>query len=179
MHRQAFEALGYHVSSFPLGPGDPLDPALWQAPDLVVLLGRPEEMLGDLGRCTEAGIPVAVEKPVGRNAEELAPFAELAARQRAFVSVAQPHLLNRFWDICTGEAGGPLSHLSFRLVNGPPQRYAQMGVPWVLDREQAGGGVLRNLGIHGASAFQKAAPGEVQIHSCVLNRRLYCTEAEE
>lgn len=173
IYREAFAALGYPLAL------STLDAVLAQPPALTVLLGRPQEMLRDLRRCLEAGLPVAIEKPVGRSAGELAPIAELARQKGAFVSVAQPHLQNYFWKVCTETAGGPLSHLRFRLVNGPPGRYVQIDVPWVLDAAQAGGGVLRNLGIHGVSAFLKAAAGEVQVHSCVLSRRLYGTEVEE
>ncbi|GMA15139.1 Gfo/Idh/MocA family oxidoreductase (plasmid) [Deinococcus metallilatus] len=179
LHLQAFAASGQPVSFPPESAEDPLEAALAQSPELLILLGPPGDMLRDLRRCLEAGIPVVLEKPVGRAAGELAPLAELAQRWGAFVSVAQPHLQNRFWAVCTGEAGGPLSHLRFRLVNGSPRRYRQMGVPWVLDEQRAGGGVLRNLGIHGISAFLKATSGRVQVHSCVLSRRLYWTEAEE
>lgn len=178
MHREAFAASGYELRS-PEGGRDALDAVLAHPPDLLVLLGPPAEMRRDLRSCLEAGIPVALEKPVGRSAEELAPLAALAHQRGGFVSVAQPHLLNDFWKVCTEGAGGSLSHLRFRLVNGSPHRYVQMDVPWVLDVEQAGGGVLRNLGIHGISAFLKATSGEVRVHSCVLSRRLFGTEVEE
>jgi predicted dehydrogenase len=90
--------------------------------------------------------------------------------------VAQPHLPGEFWTVCSG---GPLSHLRFRLVNGAPQRYVAWGVPWVMQTAVAGGGALRNLGVHGISAFLKATTGEVRVHACVLSRRLYHTGAEE
>ena len=179
MYLEAFRAVGYPVTAVEQDSGCSLEAVLARSPDLLVLLGPPEEMLRDLRRCIEVGCPAALEKPVGRNSGELAPLVELAARRGAFVSVAQPHLLNRFWEVCTEEAGGPLSHLRFRLVNGPPQRYVQLGVPWVLDAARAGGGALRNLGVHGISAFLKATSGAVQVHGCVLSRRLYRTEVEE
>lgn len=178
MYLQAFGAVGHPLRDSSVADGD-LDRVLKSRPDLVILLGTPQNMLRDVRMSVEAGVAVAVEKPVGRCADELEPLAALVQQRGAFVSVAQPHLLNEFWDVCTPESGAPLSHLRFRLVNGSPERYAAWGVPWVMQTEVAGGGALRNLGVHGVSAFLRATIGEVQIHSCVLSRRLYHTEAEE
>lgn len=179
MYLQAFEAVGQPFQNGENALEDNLERVLESGPELLVVLGTPQEMLRAVGRCIEAGVPVAAEKPVGRNAAELEPLAELARQYGAFVTVAQPHLLGEFWDVCTPEAGGPLSHLRFRLVNGSPERYSALGVPWVMRADVAGGGVLRNLGIHGISAFLKATTGEVQVHSCVLSRRLFQMEVEE
>lgn len=179
MYLQAFEAIGQPLQDNGSAAEHDLERALESRPDLLILLGRPQEMLRDVQRSVEAGVAVAAEKPIGRNADELEPLAKLAHQRGAFVSVAQPHLLNEFWGVCTPQSGGPLSHLRFRLVNGSPQRYAEWGVPWVMQTEVAGGGALRNLGVHGISAFLKATTGEVRVHSCVLSRRLYHTEAEE
>lgn len=179
MYLQAFEAAGQPFGNGGDAAEGDLDRLLASGPDLLVVLGTPQEMLSEVGRCIAAGVPVAAEKPVGRSAAELEPLADLARRRGAFVTVAQPHLLGEFWDVCTPGAGGPLSHLRFRLVNGSPERYAAWGVPWVMQAEVAGGGVLRNLGIHGVSAFLKATDGEVQVQSCVLSRRLFGMETEE
>lgn len=177
MYLEAFSKLGLPLEE--IGADGNLDAALAARPDLLVVLGTPQQMLGDLRRCVEAGIPAATEKPVGRAADELAPLAELARQRGAFVDVAQPHLLGEFWDACAPQQAGPLSHLRLRLVNGSPHRYAAWGVPWVTRPEVSGGGVLRNLGVHGVSAFLKATGGEVRVHSCVLSRRLYGMGAEE
>ncbi|OLV17332.1 Oxidoreductase [Deinococcus marmoris] len=178
MYLQAFGAVGQPLHDS-RGAEDDLDEILASRPDLLILLGTPQDMLRDVQRSVEAGVAVVVEKPVGRCADELEPLAALAQQRGAFVSVAQPHLLNEFWDVCTPELGGPLSHLRFRLVNGSPERYAAWGVPWVMQTDVVGGGALRNLGVHGVSAFLKATTGEVQVHSCVLSRRLFQMETEE
>lgn len=179
MYLQAFEAAGQPLEPIQAVTDAGLGAALENRPALLVILGTPQEMASDVRRCIETGVAVAAEKPVGRSAAELEPLAELARQQGAFVTVAQPHLLGEFWDVCTPEAGGPLSHLRFRLVNGSPERYAAWGVPWVTHPDVAGGGALRNLGIHGIGAFLKATTGEVQVQSCVLSRRLFGMETEE
>lgn len=179
MYLQAFEAIGQPFWNGSDAAETNLEVMLRSRPELVVVLGTPQDMLREVEGCISAGVAVAVEKPVGRHAAELEPLAALARQQGAFVTVAQPHLLGGFWDVCTPEAGGPLSHLRFRLVNGSPERYAAWGVPWVTHPDVAGGGALRNLGIHGIGAFLKATTGEVQVQSCVLSRRLFGMETEE
>jgi len=179
MYLKAFEVINQPLLNSGGVAGHDLDRVLKSSPDLLIVLGKPQDMLSEVTRCIEARVPVATEKPVGRNAAELEPLTVLARQRGAFVTVAQPHLLGDFWKVCTPEDGGALSHLRFRLVNGSPQRYAAWGVPWVMQADVAGGGVLRNLGIHGISAFLKATTGEVQVHSCVLSRRLFQMEVEE
>ena len=76
----------------------------------------------------------------------------MAARQRdRFVAVA---LVNRIAGVveALGDAGR-IAHVYFRIINGPPRRYRDWGVPWMLDPRQSGGGALRNLGVHGVDAF--------------------------
>lgn len=157
---------------------DSLDALAEARPDLVVVLGRPDEMLRTTRFLIERSIPVAVEKPVGTDPAALHALAELARERRAFVSVAQPHLLNEFWAQIPDDPG-PMSHFRFRLINGSPGRYPQWGVPWVLDRSVGGGGVLRNLGIHGVSAFQQLVKGAGHLHSALLSNVLYGLEVEE
>ena len=54
---------------------------------------------------------------------------------------------------------GQVAHAHFRIVNGPPERYAHDGVGWVVDPSIGGGGALRNLGIHGVDAALMLASG--------------------
>ncbi|TJW57928.1 MAG: gfo/Idh/MocA family oxidoreductase, partial [Mesorhizobium sp.] len=76
----------------------------------------------------EAGIPLILEKPAASSTAALAELRDLARQHQAFVSVPLP---NRFGPAVTaferlrsqGRAGA-VAHCQFRLVNGPPQRYA-------------------------------------------------------
>jgi predicted dehydrogenase len=43
---------------------------------------------------------------------------------------------------------GPLSHMSLRSIRPSSDRYVEWGAPWMLDPAIAGGGCLRNVGIH-------------------------------
>ena len=81
-----------------------------------------------------------------------------------------------------GQAGrlGALSHSNFCLINGPPERYVQDGCGWVLDAAASGGGVLRNLGIHGVDAFLGlAGEQDVAIEHVAFGRPLHGTPVED
>jgi len=155
-----------------------LSALLRERPDLVIVLGRPDEMIHLARELIPSGVALALEKPVGTGADQTAALAELVRQHGSFVAVAQPHLSTEFWQILPPQPG-PLSHFRFRLVNGSPQRYTDWDVPWVLDRAQAGGGVLRNLGLHGISAFQQLTGSGAQVHSALLSSALYGLETEE
>lgn len=189
MYLEAFSALGTEIGLFFFPEGeltwwglDPQPPRLASLedvaaarPDAVLVLGRPDWMLATVRRCLELGLRVGVEKPVGTDAAAL---QALSASAGAQVMVAQPHLLNDFWRFVPPDPGR-LSHFRFRLINGSPQRYRDWGVPWVLKRGVAGGGVMRNLGVHGISAFQKLTGQGVEVRSALLSSVLYGLEVEE
>lgn len=145
-------------------------------PDLVIALGTPAAVLETAGWLIEARIPCIVEKPIGLTGEDVARIADAAETAGTFVSVPLVNRYSTLWRRLEGladegRAGTPV-HANFRVVNGPPERYRAMGVPWMLDAARSGGGCLRNLGIHGVHAFQHFVGGEaVDVVSCVVDRR--------
>ena len=147
-------------------------------PDLVIVLDTPPKMLETTRVLIEQGVAVAVEKPVGNDAAALLELAGMARDRGALVSVAQPHLLNDFWQQLPADPGR-LSHFRFRLINGSPQRYRDWGVSWALDPAVGGGGVLRNLGIHGVSTFRQLAGEAPEVHAALLSSVLYDLDVEE
>jgi predicted dehydrogenase len=133
------------------------DPAavLHDRPDLVVALGRGPEAATQLAWLIEQDIPVLADKPIGLSHADVAPLAAAAEQRGRFVAVA---LVNRIAGVfgALGDAGR-YAHVYFRIINGPPQRYRDWGVQWMLDARQSGGGALRNLGVHGIDAFLSLA----------------------
>lgn len=147
------------------------------APDLVVLMGHPTTLPARAQALIEAGIPLILEKPAASNTAAIAELAQLAAKTKGFVGVPLP---NRFGPIFHAhrqlqEAGraGRLAHASFRLVNGPPERYRQDAVDWLLDPAIGGGGALRNLGIHGVDAVLSLAQGPATLVSASVGNRIH------
>ena len=132
----------------------------------------------------ETGIPFAMEKPIGISASDVAPLVDLAAARNAFVAVP---LINRYSGLwrqldALEEAGrvGPRSHFHFRVINGPPERYALDGVGWMLDPAIAGGGCMRNVGIHTVDGFLRYTGGEsTEVLGAAISYRAHGQAIEE
>ncbi|WP_332711311.1 Gfo/Idh/MocA family protein [Pelagibacterium mangrovi] len=168
------------VSGVPAIEG--FDEALGMA-DLVVLMGHPSDVPDQARRVIEADVPMIIEKPAVARTAELEALCALADARSAFVGLPLP---NRFGPapieyrrLVDENRAGPLAHASFRLVNGPPERYRDDGVGWLLDPEIGGGGALRNLGIHGIDAALSLAQGELRVVSSQIGKRIYGREAVE
>ena len=132
-------------------------------PDLAVLLPRHDLATREITTVAARGVAMLVEKPMGRNGREAAASAAAVRRAGIFASVCLPNRHLRIWDayraLVADGALGTLLHAHFRTINGPPSRYIEYGVPWMLDPDISGGGALRNLGIHGADAICELAAG--------------------
>ncbi len=130
-------------------------------PDLAVVLPRHDQATVEITAVADHAIPMLVEKPMGRNAAEARASADAIRRSGVFASVCFPNRHLGIWDayreLLAADALGTLMHAHFRTINGPPSRYLDYGVPWMLDPAASGGGVLRNLGIHGADAIATLA----------------------
>lgn len=159
-----------------------IEAGLAQAPDVVVLMGHPATLPAQAERLIAAKVPLILEKPVG-DTDTIARLADQARAGGCHVAVP---LANRF-----GPAQGELARLAeisragrlvragFRLVNGPPQRYRDDGVGWLLDPAVGGGGALRNLGIHGIDAALDLAEGPLTILSSSVGKLIHATEVED
>lgn len=153
------------------------------APDLVVLMGHPSTVPVQARRVIEADIPLVLEKPAASSTAVLAELRELAHQRQAFVSVPLP---NRFGPAVTAferlrQQGrtGKIAHAHFRIVNGPPERYAADGVAWVVDPAIGGGGALRNLGIHGVDAALSLATGKLSLSHASIGNRIHVSPVED
>lgn len=153
-----------------------LDAIIDARPDLVVVMGHPAQVPALAARLLAAEIPMVLEKPAASDSATLNALAEMAQRHSAFVAVP---LANRFSPAMQGLEGAAVAHAHFRIVNGPPQRYRDDGVGWVLDPAIGGGGALRNLGIHGIDCALSLARGRLRIVSATLAKRLHDEEAVE
>jgi predicted dehydrogenase len=131
----------------------------------------------------EAGVPFAMEKPVGldsRTVEDLARRADAAGLycDIPFVYRMSPwveHALAR-----AGEAARPrLNHAHFRLISGPPTRYVANGVDWMLDPKRAGGGCTVNLSVHFLDLFAFLAKEEVRVRDAAISYASYHLPVED
>lgn len=153
-----------------------LDEILSSRPDLIVVMGHPGHLPALAERVLDAGLPMMLEKPAATDTATLVRLAAKAKARGAFVAVP---LANRLSPAMQDFDGDPIAHAHFRIVNGPPQRYRDDGVGWVLDPSIGGGGALRNLGIHGIDCALSLAWGALRIVSASVARRLHDKEAVE
>ncbi|MGO4526635.1 Gfo/Idh/MocA family protein [Microvirga sp. 2MCAF35] len=160
-----------------------LSEALASKVDLVVVMGSPREVPSLAMQVVEADLPMILEKPAARTAGELMRVVEAARDRDHFVGVPLP---NRFGPIFRAMAEldamgrlGELAHCHFRIVNGPPQRYRDDGVEWMLDAAISGGGALRNLGIHGIDAALSLAQGTLRVVSASIGNRIHDERVED
>ena len=154
------------------------------APDFVVAMGRHVDMPAIARYLLETGIPFAMEKPIGISASDVAPLVELAEARNAFVAVPLINRYSRLWRQLDQleEAGrvGARSHFHFRVINGPPERYALDGVGWILEPAISGGVCMRNVGIHTVDGFLRFVQGEaVEVVGGAISYRVHGKAIEE
>ncbi|KQU50242.1 hypothetical protein ASG72_19615 [Bosea sp. Leaf344] len=119
--------------------------------DFALVFSRHSRMAGMAKRLIDRGIPFLIEKPCGLNLQEVRRIRQLAERRCVHVSVP---FINRVSDwashLSPSEGFSPegFQHLSFRFIVGLAGRYERNGNSWMLDKRQAGGGSLLNVGIH-------------------------------
>lgn len=160
-----------------------INEGLARQPDLVVLMGHPARVPAEAHRLIAAGVPLILEKPAAGNTETIASLAQLARERASFVGVPLPNrlgpVLTEYQRLAGEGRAGKLAHASFRLVNGPPQRYRDDGVGWLLDPAIGGGGALRNLGIHGIDTALSLAEGPLTIVSASVANRVHAEAVED
>ena len=123
-------------------------------PDFVLALGRHAAMAETAHYLLDQGYPFLMEKPMGLNAAEV---AEKAEAKGAFAAVPffmryLPFVAQAQKMIAAGSFG-TISHFYARNKRPTSDRYVNWGSPWMLDPAIAGGGTLRNLGLHGLDMF--------------------------
>ena len=144
-------------------------------PDFVIALGRHCDMAAVAHFLLDEGFPFLIEKPAGLNAEEVGGIAQKAASRRVFAGVPlfqrfQPFVLHARRMLSEG-AFGSLSHFYFRSNRPTSARYVAWGAPWMLDPALAGGGCLRNVGLHGIDAFLHLTGEETHVTGVQLSAR--------
>ncbi|MFP6732615.1 MAG: Gfo/Idh/MocA family oxidoreductase [Rhodospirillales bacterium] len=126
-------------------------------PDFVLALGRPSEMAETAHYLLDQGYPFLMEKPMGLGAEEVLGIAEKAEAKSAFAAVPffmrYLPFVGQAQKMIADGSFGTLSHFYARNNRPTSDRYGNWGSPWMLDPAVAGGGTLRNLGLHGLDMF--------------------------
>jgi predicted dehydrogenase len=154
-------------------------------PHFVIVLGRHSEMAATAHYLLDQGYPFLVEKPAGLNAREVESVAEKAASKGSAAFAGVP-LFQRLHPFVTHArrmlaegAFGPVSHFYFRSNRPTSARYVAWGAPWMLDPALAGGGCLRNVGLHGIDAFLYLTGEDAQVTGVHLSSRALGQRVED
>lgn len=162
---------------------DDVDELLDDPVDLVLAMPQHRDGPDVVARLAARGLPFVIEKPVAVKAADLWPHVHTVESSQQFAAVPFINRYSSFWDhLKRVRNDGMLAEpcvARFRIVNGPPTRYVDDGVAWVLDPEIGGGGALRNLGPHTTDAFLSLAQGQVSVNGAVLSHRQYGLDVEE
>ncbi|WP_262272234.1 Gfo/Idh/MocA family protein [Microvirga yunnanensis] len=160
-----------------------IEQAFETRPDLAVVMGSPADVPDLVLKVVSAGIPMVLEKPAAPTTGVLMEILKAVQERDIFVAVPLP---NRFGPAFGAMAAlesqgrlGKIAHGHFRIVNGPPRRYREDGVEWMLDPTIGGGGALRNLGIHGIDAALSLAQGTLRIVAASVANRLHDEPVED
>ena len=144
-------------------------------PDFVLALGRHRAMAAIAHDLLDAGLPFLMEKPMGIDADEVRAIADRADATGGFAAVPffQRYLpfVARARAMIADGSFGPLSHLSFRSLRPGSHRYVEWGSPWMLDPAIAGGGCLRNVGLHGLDLFLHILGEDAEVVAAGISSR--------
>jgi predicted dehydrogenase len=119
--------------------------------DFALVFSRHSEMAVLAETLINRNIPFLIEKPCGLNLQEVRHIRKIAEQRGVYVSV--PFII-RVSDLASrlspaqGFTPDGFQHFAFRFIVGPVSRYERVGCSWMLDKKQAGGGSLLNVGIH-------------------------------
>jgi predicted dehydrogenase len=149
-------------------------------PDFVLALGSHAEMVGEADHLLDRGIPFAMEKPCGTDAEQVHRLARRAAAEGAFAAVPfvwrQSELLTAMRERF---ADDEIHYLSFRWIAGPPTRYLESGCGWMLDPKQSGGGCTINLSVHLFDLARVLFGPEVEVAAAVMSNAAHGLPVED
>ncbi|MBM3549242.1 MAG: Gfo/Idh/MocA family oxidoreductase [Alphaproteobacteria bacterium] len=153
-------------------------------PDLVFVLPRHDRAMDELRPVLDRRLPFLIEKPMGRTGVEARAVAEAAKKTKVFAASALANRSLAIWKRVEAlqRAGqfGTLMHAHFRTVNGPPGRYRDWAVGWMLEPSISGGGAMRNLGFHGADAAVVLSGGKVPtVRGASVTHHAYKLPVEE
>ncbi len=152
-----------------------------EQPDFVFALGRHCEMAEIGWFLLEAGIPFAMEKPMGLNLQQAEKLTALAVQKQAFVAVPFSIRLSP-WVQKIQELEGPaadFSYATFRFHAGPVSRYYQNDNVWNLRQDEAGGGCLLNIGIHFPDLYRYLTGKQAKSVYAVTRNDVYGEEVED
>jgi predicted dehydrogenase len=140
-------------------------------PDFVLSLNRHVSMPGPFRFLVDSGIPFLAEKPRGIDDKTVNELADYAERKNAWAT-APLSVRCSWWAetarkmVKSGEFG-TISHMLVCFNQPGIQRCIDEGNSWMLNKAEAGGGALLNLGLHGFDLCRYITGEEPKVVSAV------------
>jgi len=150
-------------------------------PDFAFALGRHCDMAETARFLIDERIPFAIEKPCGISSAEVRDIAARASQVGAFAAVPFVMRYCKLIDVIREIADGEvLQYLTFKFVGGMVDRYRHQRVEWMLNRAEAGGGALLNLGVHHLDLCRVLLDGaQLHVVGAAISSRSACLSIED
>jgi predicted dehydrogenase len=133
--------------------------------DFAFAFGSHSEMPAIGKALTTRGIPFSIEKPCGKNADDVKKLRSLVEKQKIFVTIP---FIFRCSDLIEklkyyeGTIPSDFHHFCFRFIAGSPSRYNDAACKWMLNPDISGGGCTINLAVHFIDFFLLLTGQDVQ-----------------
>ncbi|MBI2191079.1 MAG: Gfo/Idh/MocA family oxidoreductase [Planctomycetes bacterium] len=154
-----------------------------EGPDLLFAFGVHDEMPGLALRLVEIGVPFVMEKPMGLRWKDVLRVAEAVEARGLYAGVDLVsrcyRLMERLAALRAARELGQVNVFYHRLLAGDPLRYAQWGVPWVIQKTRSGGGCLYNFGPHVLDLFMLLTGEPIESVYCLTSTAVHRLEVEE
>ena len=152
-------------------------------PEFVIALGKHVDMPTIFRFMVDSGIPFVMEKPWGTDLATVESLAEFAESKNAWVG---PPIGSRYryWAQearrrIASQEFGTVSRIFQRTIRPSMQRYLEWDSPWMLNRKEAGGGALINLGSHHIDSLRFIAGEELSVVAAVISNAIHKSEVED
>jgi predicted dehydrogenase len=152
-------------------------------PEFVIALGKHIDMPTIFRFMVNTGIPFVMEKPWGTDLATVESLAEFAESKNAWVG---PPIGSRYryWAQearrrISSHEFGTVSRIFQRTIRPSMQRYLEWDSPWMLNRKEAGGGALINLGSHHIDTLRFITGEELSVVAAVISNAIHNSEVED
>src|SRR5215471_3043911 len=152
-------------------------------PEFVLSLNRHVDMPGPFRFLVDSGIPFLAEKPWGVDDKTVNELADYAEKKNAWVTAPMSFRYSWWAEtarkmVKSGELG-TISHMLVRFNQPGIQRYIDEGNSWMLNKAEAGGGALLNLGLHGFDLCHYITGEEPEVVSAVTSHTMWKRDIED
>src|SRR5262245_7463047 len=152
-------------------------------PEFVLSLNRHVDMPAPFRFLVDSGIPFLAEKPWGIDDNTVNELADYAEKKKAWATAPMSFRYSWWAEtarkmVKSGELG-TLSHMLVRFNQPGIQRYIDEGNTWMLNKAEAGGGALLNLGIHGFDLCRYITGEDPVVVSAVTSHSIWKRDIED